>query len=102
MKWCACTTSANWNVWAIFGLTTPCVHKSNKRSAHSRMRSISPPHVTEIDAEDALVRAHKRERIELEPRGARNHAQRGKEAALLLRRCCGQTIRTKPPRGSEQ
>src|ERR1700722_2181331 len=42
-----------------------------------------PPHVSEIDAEHALIGIHERQRIELQPRRARKHAHHPENVALL-------------------
>jgi hypothetical protein len=39
--------------------------------------------MSEVDAEDALIRAHQRERIELKPWRTRQHGEHAKHAALL-------------------
>src|ERR1700680_2628034 len=41
------------------------------------------PHVSKVDAEDALVRVHQRDRIELKPRRTRQHGEHAKHAAVL-------------------
>ena len=59
------------------------------------------PHVSEIDAEDALIGVHQRNRIELKPRRAREHGQHAKHAALLPAGRRGNAEHAQPPRRRE-
>src|SRR6516164_6065148 len=52
--------------------------------------------MAEVDAEDALVRIHQRQRVELKPGGAGKRSQHSEQAAFLATHGRGNTEYAKP------
>src|ERR1700722_15595514 len=54
------------------------------------------PHMAEVDAEDALVRIHQRQRVEMKPGDAGKRSQHSEQAAFLAAHGRGNTEYAKP------
>ena len=102
MKWCAAATSLKLERSrdpGLDGALTPQPHKLIHPAGHA-IDFI--PHVAEVDAEDAFVRVHQGERIELEPRGAGEHRHHAEHAPSLVRGRRRSAENSKPARGRQQ
>src|SRR5580693_4321147 len=99
MRGCGLAKAENPRDPGLDGALTPQPHKLIHPTGHA-IDFI--PHVAEVDAEDAFVRVHQGERIELEPRGAGEHRHHAEHAPSLVRGRRRSAENSKPTRGRQQ